>query len=781
MVTAAAAALFALLAVKPVDACNASFFEHDTDGRRAVTGAVSGAVAPPSPLAPTPAPGSPQTYTLDPSTLGPVFDGHGGLSAGGTSRALVDYPEPQRSDVLDWLFLPGHGAAMQVLKLEIGGDTQSTDGTEASHMHARGQLDCDAGYEGWLAAEARRRNPRIKVWSLAWGVPGWIGNVSGSPPTYYSDDNIAYTLAWLGCLRSRWGVESDLLGLWNERPQGSADYIVRLRQALDGAGFAGVGITMEATWQPLVQQLLSNATLNASVRAAGKHYPCNETCAPALAARKKFWASEDTQGFENGGNWSAFGCWGRKLNQHFIKMSATSVISWSALWAAYPGVSGHFFRNAPLTAAEPWSGHYEVHGSLWAFAHWHHFVDSGGSGGDGSGGGAWRFLPVRNDSLAAAGTRPGGAGFLAGGGSYVTLVPPASNARAYAYPAHAFTLIIETLDGSCGQQGHCNVAPISRAQDLTFRLGGALAGAGAADVWCTSPGAPFVRQPRVRVAGGALRLRMPPGALCTATSLLRPDGTSVYAHPSYEYPNSRAATSGAAPRRAAPATPPPPSPFPSRHSDDFAAATAAAPGGLPFGFADVYGSFAVRGAPGGSTASHGASGAGSALVQLATAQPTGWAPVNADPLTFIGNSRWTNVSVNVTALVNHTADAHGGGGHYVRVCAGGCGDTTARGLSYGCQAGCCLNLTWRGDWTLGAGTGTASTGTIAGFLDTWHDVRVAVAGASLTASVDGALLATVAGSCLPRVGAAGVGFGMAGLGCGKYHRCGFRAFSIEGH
>ena len=145
-------------------------------------------------------------------------------------------------------------------------------------MHAPA-LDCDAGYEGWLAQEARRRNPSIKIWSLAWGVPGWIGNISGAAPTYYCEDNIHYQVAWLQCLRNRWGVESDLIGLWNERPQGSADYVVQLRAALDDAGFAGVGITMEATWQPLINQVLTNP-LNASIVAAGKHYPCNETCLP---------------------------------------------------------------------------------------------------------------------------------------------------------------------------------------------------------------------------------------------------------------------------------------------------------------------------------------------------------------------------------------------------------------------------------------------------------------------------------------------------------------------
>lgn len=30
-------------------------------------------------------------------------------------------------------------------------------------MHFRGDLGCKRGYEGWLAAEAKKRNPEIKV------------------------------------------------------------------------------------------------------------------------------------------------------------------------------------------------------------------------------------------------------------------------------------------------------------------------------------------------------------------------------------------------------------------------------------------------------------------------------------------------------------------------------------------------------------------------------------------------------------------------------------------
>jgi len=58
---------------------------------------------------------------LDPTTAHHTFEGIGGLSAGASSRLLFDYPEPQRSDILDLLFKPFEGASLDILKIEIGG------------------------------------------------------------------------------------------------------------------------------------------------------------------------------------------------------------------------------------------------------------------------------------------------------------------------------------------------------------------------------------------------------------------------------------------------------------------------------------------------------------------------------------------------------------------------------------------------------------------------------------------------------------------------------------
>jgi hypothetical protein len=146
---------------------------------------------------PTPAQAA-TAITINGSSGGRVFDGVGAISGGGgNSRLLIDYPEPQRSDILDYLFKPGYGAAMQILKVEVGGDTNSTSGAEPSHEHTRGSVNCDRGYEWWLMSQAKTRNPTIKLYGLSWGAPGWIGN-----GTFWSTDSIDYLLAWLGCAAS---------------------------------------------------------------------------------------------------------------------------------------------------------------------------------------------------------------------------------------------------------------------------------------------------------------------------------------------------------------------------------------------------------------------------------------------------------------------------------------------------------------------------------------------------------------------------------------------------
>src|SRR5450432_2143593 len=118
-----------------------------------------------------------QPITVDGRAGGKRFDGIGGVSGGGaTSVLLKDYPEPQRSQILDLLFKPDFGAAMSALLVEIPGDGNSTQGSELSHMHHRNDENYRRGYEWWLMAEAKKRNPALTLDGVAWGCPYWVGN-----------------------------------------------------------------------------------------------------------------------------------------------------------------------------------------------------------------------------------------------------------------------------------------------------------------------------------------------------------------------------------------------------------------------------------------------------------------------------------------------------------------------------------------------------------------------------------------------------------------------------
>src|SRR5262245_17802402 len=96
--SASSCVCFAVILSGCFDSPSASSPEGEPEGAIEPSGAV--------PLAAT-------TITVDGNAAGRVFDGVGAISGGGgNSRLLFDYPEPQRTQILDYLFKPGVGAAM---------------------------------------------------------------------------------------------------------------------------------------------------------------------------------------------------------------------------------------------------------------------------------------------------------------------------------------------------------------------------------------------------------------------------------------------------------------------------------------------------------------------------------------------------------------------------------------------------------------------------------------------------------------------------------------------
>eukprot|EP01116_Phalansterium_solitarium_P015450 TRINITY_DN3414_c0_g1_i1.p1 TRINITY_DN3414_c0_g1~~TRINITY_DN3414_c0_g1_i1.p1 ORF type:complete len:762 (+),score=180.62 TRINITY_DN3414_c0_g1_i1:87-2372(+) len=417
---------------------------------------------------------------LDDSLQALVFDGIGALSAGASSRLLIDYVEPQRSQILDYLFTPNFGANLHIIKVEIGGDCQSTDGTEPSHMHYRDDLSCTRGYESWLMQEARKRNPDIITWGLSWGVPQWIGNGS-----YFSEDNINYQVQWVKCMASL-GISIDLIGIWNERSWGSVDYVLSLRAALDAAGFADTHISLPdgGIDAGLTQALLTNDTFRAAVYSAGMHYPCNVKNPALAAAGVRLWASED---YSQSPTWAGASSWGRYFVNNYLTMNITSTTAWSLIWSVFDGLP--YGQAGLMIATEPWSGSYNVTAPIWTSAQFCQFTSPG-----------WIFLGGQ------------GSGTLPLGGGYVTLVP-GPNQRGKRGTVGDFTLVIQTLEG-----GGCDQATPS-PQNVTFSLAGHLASASLLYVWSTTEADWFVQQPSITPIGGQFTFFVDAGAMYTMTTL----------------------------------------------------------------------------------------------------------------------------------------------------------------------------------------------------------------------------------------------------------------------
>ena len=306
-----------------------------------------------------------------------TYDGIGAVSAGASSRLLIDYPEPYRSQVLDFLFKPNYGASLQHLKVEIGGDINSTDGSEPSHMRTREDENYERGYEWWLMKEAKKRNPDIILDALAWGAPGWIGDGN-----YYSQDMADYIVKFLKGAKEHHDLHINYVGIWNEK-EFDVEWIKLFRRTLDRSGLTGVKIVASdmngpphKMWE-IADSMVADPELKDAVDAIGIHYAHGETPASALQLRvegKRLWSTED-------GEWNWFTMLpyrherGQKLNLNYIDRRLTKTEFWSPVTSYYDCLPAP--GSGMIRANTPWSGAYEIEKTLWSVAHTTQFVKPG--------------------------------------------------------------------------------------------------------------------------------------------------------------------------------------------------------------------------------------------------------------------------------------------------------------------------------------------------------------------------------------------------------------------
>lgn len=420
---------------------------------------------------------------LDGNSKGRTFDGLGAASAGASSRLLIDYPEPQRSQILDYLFKPCYGAALQHLKVEIGADVNSTDGSEPSHMRSASDHDSTRGYEWWLMAEAHKRNPGILLETLPWGAPRWVNSKPGATDTLYTPRMAEYVVDFIRTAKRDYSLDIGVTGVWNERLYDAA-YIKELHRRLklehldtriiccDEYPGQGAG-----QWA-IADEILKDPELAADVDVIGVHYPLVDgkltTTDAARRTGKPLWSSEDQP---NGGagpfvtrDWPLGGrILAQLYNRNYLEGAFTSTEIWSPVTSYYDILAAP--NSGLMYANTPWSGHYTVQGTIWATAHTTQFAQPG-----------WQYLDSASGNLPAV-------------GSYVSLRSPDKK---------NWSVVLETIDAK-------------QPQKVSFHLAGGLT-ATVVHIWETNNTRTFEHVADVQVANGSFDYAFDPDSLYSLTT-----------------------------------------------------------------------------------------------------------------------------------------------------------------------------------------------------------------------------------------------------------------------
>jgi galactosylceramidase len=412
-----------------------------------------------------------QAIPINGADSGRTFDGVGGVSGGcATSNILRDYPEPQRSQILDYLFKPDFGANLSALYVEIGGDC-TTNGTEPSHMHSRADTNFQRGYEWWIINEAKKRNPGITLDGVAWGCPGWIGNGN-----FWSQDMCDYYATWIKGLKSTWGYDMDAIGCRNESGVNTS-FVKMFRTTLNNDGLTKVKIHAFDNWQAdkydFVSQFATDAALNSAVDIIGAHttwkaQTTGGVMAPAAAKNsgKPIYDTEEHAVMDgiNGATNIV-----NAVNENYIDNRVTKVVFWFLIGSLPPVVYLNMYGSYPalMDADQPWCGFYDIKMGLWGFAHYGQFTKAG-----------WKFLN------SACGNFPGG-------GTHVALKSPNDS---------DFSIIIETKG-------------VTASQTASFAISGGLPANKTLCVWRTNSTAQFIKQSDITPTNGSLTITIDPNSI----------------------------------------------------------------------------------------------------------------------------------------------------------------------------------------------------------------------------------------------------------------------------
>jgi hypothetical protein len=364
---------------------------------------------------------------------GLTFKGFGVLSANSTSALLMDYKSEQPEAYAEMLriLFGGDNPIMTHVKIEMGNDRNNSTGPDPATMRTADEEANVTRHPGFqLAADAKIINPDLKVSILRWSAPAWANNNNDNIYTWYKKTILAAyreygymvdyvnphinehaaDLTWSKQYAAR--VKADNTGF--ESPEEQALYNRIQAVISDEVGTGTFGGSM-----------VSDASLREAVPIAAFHYNTDDDSGgnfKRLADQLdiEVWNSEAQATFSNtsfrpnnntkdpstagtgiGGTGSALEM-GNTIIKGFVNSRRTHFIYQPAIGSFYEG--GQYSFKELLSARDPWSGWVHYDAGLDVLRHFSSFAKIGWENEDNTAG-IWRTVS-KASSAGAAGTNP---------------------------------------------------------------------------------------------------------------------------------------------------------------------------------------------------------------------------------------------------------------------------------------------------------------------------------------------------------------------------------------
>ncbi|MEY8357147.1 bacterial Ig-like domain-containing protein [Lachnospiraceae bacterium 54-53] len=364
--------------------------------------------------------------TVDGNIVDPVnvFRGFSAITCNNSSRLMMDYKEEHPDQywaIMELLFNPQKGAGLNHIKVEMGGDINSSSGTEPATMRSPDEEPNVLRGAGWhFAADAKQINPDITVEILRWGEPKWtkegIGYKSFSNPKY--EARYQWYKQTMDAVYDEYGYRIDYVSPGqNERRAAKDDnvgfikyFFSRLHEdaekeeaRYDYKEIKNVAEDTHSGSKDITGKMLNDSELMDMIDVIADHYTLygndnlskvnqeygkevwyNEAVAPQIDAKSRV-AIDPARGGV-GGTGSIADIATRFINMYQYSGAGSNPARMTrfafqpALAAFYEGSA--YCPKQLLGAFDPWSGYYEADGGLQMVGHFMEFVEQG-----------WNYLP----------------------------------------------------------------------------------------------------------------------------------------------------------------------------------------------------------------------------------------------------------------------------------------------------------------------------------------------------------------------------------------------------